>query len=350
MLTQCPGCQTVFRVTGAILRAAHGQVRCGRCNLQFDAINELLDTEEVADPVPGETVDEAPSHEDILLEGNRIEITGTYRLDEMNDEELAEHTHTIIEEFNMDSGEWEAPATDESREPSASSEQLAPEALEIEVDEALNAVSLDETLASLDPQQPTAPTQRTPTRPPQTAAPELEEFITLAAPQRTWAWALGGVLLSVLLLAQIAHHYRSDLARHPTFGPYLTAFYQRIGQPLTPQWQLGAYSTQQWGIVTDPQQPGVLRVRASVANGAAFAQPYPLLRLSLEDRFGGQVGQRDFKPEEYLQNPAQAPRLLEAGRSASIDLSIVDPGSDAVGFQFDTCLELPQGLRCSHAS
>ncbi|MET0656855.1 MAG: MJ0042-type zinc finger domain-containing protein, partial [Steroidobacteraceae bacterium] len=31
MLTQCPECQTTFRITPAILRAASGQVRCGRC-------------------------------------------------------------------------------------------------------------------------------------------------------------------------------------------------------------------------------------------------------------------------------------------------------------------------------
>ena len=40
MLTQCPNCQTTFRVTAEILRVAEGQVRCGRCQTQFDALEQ----------------------------------------------------------------------------------------------------------------------------------------------------------------------------------------------------------------------------------------------------------------------------------------------------------------------
>ena len=43
MLTQCPSCQTTFRITSEILRVAHGQVRCGRCHTQFDALERLVD-------------------------------------------------------------------------------------------------------------------------------------------------------------------------------------------------------------------------------------------------------------------------------------------------------------------
>jgi predicted Zn finger-like uncharacterized protein len=46
MLTECPSCLTVFRVTGAILKMGHGQVRCGKCRTQFDALDSLLDEEE----------------------------------------------------------------------------------------------------------------------------------------------------------------------------------------------------------------------------------------------------------------------------------------------------------------
>ena len=43
MLTQCPNCQTTFRVTSEILRVADGQVRCGRCQTQFDALERLIE-------------------------------------------------------------------------------------------------------------------------------------------------------------------------------------------------------------------------------------------------------------------------------------------------------------------
>src|SRR5690606_34656537 len=38
MLTRCPSCQTTFKVTSDILRVAEGQVRCGRCQYQFNAL------------------------------------------------------------------------------------------------------------------------------------------------------------------------------------------------------------------------------------------------------------------------------------------------------------------------
>ncbi|OQX33236.1 MAG: hypothetical protein B0D96_12020, partial [Candidatus Sedimenticola endophacoides] len=37
MFTQCPTCQTLFRVTASQLRAAAGRVRCCRCDAIFDA-------------------------------------------------------------------------------------------------------------------------------------------------------------------------------------------------------------------------------------------------------------------------------------------------------------------------
>jgi hypothetical protein len=177
---------------------------------------------------------------------------------------------------------------------------------------------------------------------------DTELFSSAPAPHR-WPWLVASISLTLLLMVQAVHHARAALARHPSFGPQLGKLYTALGHPLEPQWQLQAYSIKQWGIVSDPQEPGTLRVRASVTNGAHFAQPYPLLQLSLEDRFGGQVGTRNFKPEEYLSSQTLATRLLGAGEAANIDLAIVDPGQEAVGFQFDTCLQLGnKPLQCTH--
>lgn len=42
MITRCPRCMTVFRVTEDQLQARAGQVRCGRCDTIFDARASLL--------------------------------------------------------------------------------------------------------------------------------------------------------------------------------------------------------------------------------------------------------------------------------------------------------------------
>src|SRR5688572_18986590 len=98
MLTQCPNCQTTFRVTTEILRVADGQVRCGRCQTQFDALERLIDENEAAEVQSGRAardrgtaalargmprdieVEEPAAQEDITLEGRHIEISGRYRL------------------------------------------------------------------------------------------------------------------------------------------------------------------------------------------------------------------------------------------------------------------------------
>ncbi len=42
MHTQCPHCETIFRVTAAHLNIAQGHVRCSHCRLIFNANNHLL--------------------------------------------------------------------------------------------------------------------------------------------------------------------------------------------------------------------------------------------------------------------------------------------------------------------
>lgn len=42
MLTRCPSCSTAFRVTPEQLQARHGQVRCGRCAMAFNAFDSLV--------------------------------------------------------------------------------------------------------------------------------------------------------------------------------------------------------------------------------------------------------------------------------------------------------------------
>jgi len=89
-------------------------------------------------------------------------------------------------------------------------------------------------------------------------------------------------------------------------------------------------------------------VRASLTNRAAFAQPHPVLRLELEDRFGDPVAVRDFEPAEYLKDPSQATRLLDGGATTEAELLIADPGRDAVGYRLDVCMrETATLLRCA---
>ena len=43
MFTQCSKCETVFRLSAEVLRAAGGQVRCGKCGEVFNALAHLAE-------------------------------------------------------------------------------------------------------------------------------------------------------------------------------------------------------------------------------------------------------------------------------------------------------------------
>ena len=164
-----------------------------------------------------------------------------------------------------------------------------------------------------------------------------------------WAWGGGALLMALLLTAQLAHHFRQPLSRDASVGPVLRDVYARLGVPLAPGWDLAAFELRQWGAdQASLAATSSMTIRASLKNGASFAQPMPLLRLELDDRFGDTVARRDFQPAEYLKDPAQAKRMLAPGAATEAELAIADTASDAVGYRLDVCVEAEPGvLRCA---
>lgn len=160
-----------------------------------------------------------------------------------------------------------------------------------------------------------------------------------AAPRRSVpskVWVVAAILLTLLLCAQWAHGNRQWLATHaPLRGP-LRGLYAAFGVAVAVPANLSAYQLRQWGVTGDPSASGALRVRASILNIAAQLQPYPLLRVTLANRFGTKLGTRDFEPAEYMGKPIV--RMLAPGERADATLDIVDPGKDAEGFEIDVCI------------
>ncbi len=163
---------------------------------------------------------------------------------------------------------------------------------------------------------------------------------------RTALYVVGSLVLTLALGAQAVHYWRESLSPHTMFGPPLRALYARLGLPLEPRWNLAAFDVKQWGATAD-MQPGTLRVRASIVNRAARAQPHPMLRVTLLDRFSAKVARREFTPAEYLPGRTAPTDMLAAGARVDADLVIADPGSDAVGFELDVCLKRRGVLECA---
>jgi hypothetical protein len=162
-------------------------------------------------------------------------------------------------------------------------------------------------------------------------------------------WTAGTGALLILLLAQILNHYRDDLAATSQFNRPITALYSALGVHLTPRWDLRAYDVRQLGASVDAETAGQIMVRASVKNSGHQAQPMPLLRVTLQDRFGNRIAARDVPPGNYLPRAIPPTALLSAGQRVDAEMAFVDPGANAVGFEIDACLPAPAGaIACAN--
>lgn len=160
------------------------------------------------------------------------------------------------------------------------------------------------------------------------------------APQR---WRIGVALAAVVLAVQIVNHYRDELAASARFNRPLIALYSSLGVQLAPHWDLRAYDVRQLGASVDPTGGGLITVRASIKNAASRPQPLPLLRVTLQDRFGNRIAARDVAPRFYLPHAMPASSFISGGQRIDAEMAFVDPGANAVGFEIDACLPASGG-------
>ncbi len=177
----------------------------------------------------------------------------------------------------------------------------------------------------------------------------LEPLLNPVVQRPAWQYTTGTALLLLVLVLQILHFNRQDLVLSPTFGPLTSTVYGWFGATLTPRWDLNAYSVKQLGAEAEGDEGTRLRVRLSVQNDSDRVQPLPLLRLTLQDRYGNAVATRDLEPREYLPPRAAGQRLLEPDQRIDAELHVIDPGKAAIGFEIDACLRGEGGsIGCSN--
>jgi predicted Zn finger-like uncharacterized protein len=381
MFTVCPKCTLTLAITAADLRAGQGYVRCGRCANVFNALLEL--SEEPAEgaaaahsaeatasrPSPFAPTDPEPAHdgelgtgpdtaggsdssiesdssnaigtgsyETIVLEGDGILQTEEFLPEETIDEQIA----ALSERFDAANAAADlSEAIDAARANDAASR-------------AAGTTPADNTDTPDAAGAADAAGERVAARSRDTALQEdaraLLESIGAnkaeAPPRRRWPWIVGSIALALLLAAQAVHHWRNDLAVRPAWNRPLSRIYAAIGVPLEPRWDLSAYDVRQQGAETDAAS-GTIRVRLSLANHARRAQPWPILRLTLLDRYGKRVAARDLTPPEYLPNGRAGAGFLAADARIDTQVAVRDPGADTSSFEIDVCLRAAALLRCA---
>jgi predicted Zn finger-like uncharacterized protein len=166
---------------------------------------------------------------------------------------------------------------------------------------------------------------------------------------RFMVWVAGSAVLSLLLVAQVIHQNRHALATKALLNRPLTRFYKAIGVQLVPSWDLRAYDVRQLGASTNDAGQGTLTVRASLKNTAPQPLPLPLLRITMQDRYGNRIASRDVPPTGYVPGAVPPDAHLGVGQRIDAEMTFKDPGQNAVGFEIDACLLTASGrISCAN--
>lgn len=272
MYTQCPDCLTVFSLDAALLSQAGGHAQCGHCDEVFEALANL--TQQLP-PEPFERLDVHAT----AGQPPRLELA-VYR-PQPRPVELPQET---------------APAPDPR----------------------------DFSQLVFTPRFARA------TRIPKTCKHERTE----RRPAHRGLWISLCLLLALMLGAQLAWVQRDALLTDRTTGAWLRHTCAKLGCRLplvrdTSQLQLLARDVQ-----PQPNGSGGLLISARFRNAAPFAQPYPVIVVSLSDARGNAVAVRRLLPGAYLGDRAARRHGLASGATVTVLIQAADPGREAVSFEF----------------
>ena len=281
MYTQCPECLSVFSIGAQALVQAHGYVMCGHCGAGFDSLATL------SEHLPPEPFQEMPVNDQALVPPH-IELV-VYRP--------------------------QPPAA----EPVVVAEAAAPTA----------AATEDFSQLVFAPRFAKNPRKRKPPR-----AGRKHRARRGSGEPRRWPWVLVCGLLALALATQLAWIGRDTLIRDPLVGGWLrgicNTFDCRLPLVAAPK-QLRLLAS---NVETHPNAAHALMISLSLRNEATFAQPWPVVVVTLEDAQGHRLTMRRLLPTDYLDDPAILDRGLAPGAATALLLEVQDPGDQAVAYEF----------------
>jgi len=167
-------------------------------------------------------------------------------------------------------------------------------------------------------------------------APVAEFLEEPPPPRRRVAAALGVALALLVLAAQAAHYFRTELAvLIPESRPYLLAACAALKCELKLPRRPKLMAIESSDLQADGNRDNVIVLNAVLRNQAQFAQAYPALELTLTDERDDAVARRVLMPADYLAGvpAAQLARGIGAGADTALRVYFETGGLRAVGYR-----------------
>ncbi len=154
-------------------------------------------------------------------------------------------------------------------------------------------------------------------------------------------------VLALLLVGQAIHQSRESLATVGFFKQTLQPVYGFLGKDLMPYWDVGGWQFETTnGSVDDTDT--TLTIVSRLQNRSEGALPYPLLHVSLTDRWEEIIGSKVLKPAEYLAGNLNQDQLVDPGETFTAVIAVSDAAAEATGFKLNVCYGAAAGrVRCA---
>ncbi|KAA0967725.1 DUF3426 domain-containing protein [Pseudomonas sp. ANT_H12B] len=392
-VTQCPHCQTSFRVSHSQLSVARGVVRCGSCLQVFNAAKQLLEQRAGKDTVTpvAPAIVEPPEQRAISqkqwtaaeldldsldldeelarLEQREIQPTtefGRQREDSLSaSRDSAEHDEdpwadSLFSESAADRAQTaEAdlpelelePSIHSRTEPSLSLEPVdldgEPQPPQLRLHDPLDAPlhherlsatdNIDDDLPSIEPlrkrRERSEPGVRAESLQDLTDDPLQLDWQKRRSPWgRRFFWLLLILLGAAALAGQYVAYHFDELARQDQYRPWFQQLCPQIGCTVPSKVDIAKIKSSNLVVRSHPDFNGALVVDAIIYNRAPFSQPFPLLELRFADLNGHLIASRRFKPGEYLNGDLEGMAEMPPQTPIHIALDILDPGAKAVNY------------------
>jgi len=418
MYTRCPSCLTCFRVTEHHLAIAGGKVRCGQCQLVFNATEHVIDdlpVNQLSNPTPASNDvdtnkadasrvdrDEEAGHD--AVENNSVkkeqfnarsgfnfepEVGEAEQsaeainedlqsaLSDKPEKEISEKSELDEEDNALDK---EQPAKEDKEEIKEeqgqklsrdSSEQIREEEFEIfDIDDELpdekkidntdeklatngndtanqNAEEVDseashngESFEIIDsapsPESTTTGLKDEDNDIPVQLRNDLERLQRPAARRLHPLLSLLFILILFLVsFLQLAYFRAFELTfAMPSATPYIEMFCEKVNCRYSGPLDKNKIQLLSRDVRVHPTEEKALLISAAMINNADFAQPYPDVKIRLSDISGNIVAERIFTAKTYIGNTTNPFSLMKSKIPVHIKFEVVDPGKDAVNFEF----------------
>ena len=310
LATRCTACGTIFRVVQDQLKVSEGWVRCGRCNVVFNAMEGLFDLDRDTPPEWAEGAADASAaampddSKQPVLSGTSAEVVFDQLFSARSDPHAHAHAHAHAQTHAPTAKPVDARDRNEFADAQFNTEML----LDAAAPESGAAAVEQSTLAD-------APTEA----PAPNFVTRAERAHRWQRPRTRWGLSAAAVLLVTALGAQAMHHFRDTLAaRWPQARPLALAWCEGLGCRIELPRRVEDITVESTSLIHSVAGSDAFKLSVTLRNRGSAPVALPSVDLSLTDAGGQLVARRALAPGDFR----VASLGLDAGADATLQLML----------------------------